>query len=275
MQTVDQMPKGQRLDSVGSAVPRNAPKAEPPTSMGKLIYHTIRDRVVDQPLLFYSIWRGRENNVYEKRVTRPDSTIVIEGFPRCGNTFAFYAFLLAQVERLDGGTNHVNVGNHMHCVGQFALARRWKIPAILVVRNPHDTIVSNFIYESELPLGYYVRRYINFHASMRTYLDSIVVSDFPETTRGFGRVIGKVNAKFGTHFLAAPDTQQAQDRVLAEVERQHNWRRTVSPNTVKSNRASFPSADKNSRKAMVEDLLDNRKYYDLLQRAEEAYRALT
>lgn len=218
-------------------------------------------------MLFYALWRRREREILEKRVTRPDSPIVIEGFPRCGNTFAYYAFLLAQDKPLQ-------VGNHMHCVSQFALAHRWRVPAILVVRKPRDTVVSNYIYENKLPLAYHLRRYVNFHQAIARFAQSVVVSDFPQTTTAFGQVIRRVNERFGTDFVPMRDTREEQDRVLAEIERMFVWRKEMSPTLMKPNRASFPSADKNSRKAMVEDMLEQPKYRDLLKRAEAAYRAL-
>lgn len=274
MQTVDGVPETERLAPVGANRPRGARSSEPPTSFGKLLYHVVRDRIVDQPSLFYAFWRSRENNIFEKRVTRADSTIVIEGFPRSGNTFAYYAFLLAQSADLDGASQF-HVGNHMHCVSQFALAHRWHVPAVLVIRRPKDVVVSNYIYASEsLPLSYHLRRYTTFHESVRRFKDSIVVSDFPETTRRFGSVIWRVNAKYGTNFNVIEDTPETQERALAEVEKKHAWRKSVYPDTGKPNQVSFPSADKNSRKSMVEDLLTNPKYRDLLARAEAAYQAL-
>ena len=274
MQSVDGTPDRQGFGSLGSERTRGLPRAEPPTSIGKLIYHTVRDRVIGQPSLLYAFWRSRETNVLEKRVTRADSAIVIEGFPRSGNTFAYYAFLLAQFDEIERAVD-LKVGNHMHCVSQFLLARRWGVPAILVVRRPKDAVVSNYIYASEaLPLGYHLRRNIGFHESVHRLADSFVVSDFPETTSRFGGVIRRVNDKFGTQFHTMEDTPEAQERVLAEVEKQHQWRKSIDPNMGKPNQVSFPSADKNSRKSMVEDLLANKKYHDLLQRAEAAYRAL-
>lgn len=267
MQTANSM-----QESLGSAAPgsgrnRNGARSEPPTSTSKLIYHRLRDLIVDQPMLFYALWRGREREILEKRVTRPDSPIVIEGFPRCGNTFAYYAFLLAQEKP-------VPVGNHMHCVSQFALAHRWNVPAILVVRTPKDTIISNYIYESELPLTYHLRRYVNFHEAVARFAKSVVVSDFPQTTSSFGKVIMKVNDRFGTNFVPMQDTPEAQQRVLDEIERMYTWRKDLQPELMQSNRVSFPSDDKNRRKSMVQELLDQRKYSEMLKRAEEAYRAL-
>ena len=233
----------------------------------KLIYHTIRDVAVDLPPVFLLLWRSRERGLYEKRVTRPDSRIVIEGFPRCGNTFAYYAFQLMQPKP-------VHIGNHMHCVSQFALARRWKVPAILLTRAPRETIVSNFIYDSGLPLTYHLRRYVGFHNSARRFADTLVISDFPETTTAFGRVVMRVNDRFGTRFVPIGDTAEEQNRVLAAIEGTVRWRKEMFSEVTRPNRVAFPSADKDARKAMVEEMLQAPKYRDLLQRAEDAHRAL-
>ncbi|NJO56339.1 MAG: hypothetical protein HC834_08385 [Rhodospirillales bacterium] len=236
-------------------------------SWKKLIYFSLRDRLIEQPQIFNALWRKRENDLYEKRVVRPDSALVIEGFPRCANTFAYYAFMLAQ-------DKPVHLGNHMHCVAQFALAQKWKVPALLLVRQPMDTIASNYLFELGLPLEYHIRRYVTFHRLVKRHVDSLVVSDFPRTIGAFSDVIQEVNERFGTRFKALPDGEETQLRVNAEMKAKRDWRVQLGKKELKSYGASFPTEEKNKRKPMVIARLNEPKHRDLMKRAEEAYQAL-
>jgi hypothetical protein len=52
--------------------------------------------------------------------------LVIEGYPRLGNTFAVVAFLQAQKE-------DVRIAHHLHAPAQVIRAARWRIPTIVLI----------------------------------------------------------------------------------------------------------------------------------------------
>ena len=77
----------------------------------------------------YRLLRTREN--FERAVT-PDTQLVIEGFPRSGNTFARRAFVMAQDERFD----KTRIARHLHVPAQVVRAARWQIPTLVLIRKP-------------------------------------------------------------------------------------------------------------------------------------------
>src|ERR1043166_5658936 len=87
------------------------------------------------PFLYSKISRFLTGKVW---YAAKDTDIVIDGFPRCANTYATYAFDLAQKARL-------NIANHIHKKSQFLVARKYGIPAILLIRDPLDCITSTLI----------------------------------------------------------------------------------------------------------------------------------
>jgi hypothetical protein len=74
-----------------------------------------RRHVGEHPLLFHNIYklRLRYQNLLVDRTTQ----LVIEGFPRSGNTFAVVAFEQAQRQS-------VRIAHHLHAPAQVMLAAR-------------------------------------------------------------------------------------------------------------------------------------------------------
>src|SRR4051794_35640317 len=80
------------------------------------------------PRLSLPLARHRtKNGIAADRTT----DIVIEGFPRSGNTFAVVAFRLAQ-------SRAMQVAHHLHIPAQLLWADRVGMPSMVLVRNPVD-----------------------------------------------------------------------------------------------------------------------------------------
>ena len=122
-----------------------------------------------------------------------NTEIVIEGFPRCGNTFAVFAFRQAQ-NRLR------NIAHHCHSSPQILAAARRKIPALVLVRDPHGAATSYLVRCPYLTAGQVLKQYVRYHQQVRFYSNSFVVATFDEITTDFGAVVRRVNEKFDTDF---------------------------------------------------------------------------
>ena len=79
------------------------------------------------PFLFYNFYRLRPS--YRDLSVDRRTQIVIEGFPRSGNTFAVVAFQQAQRES-------VRVAHHLHMPAQVIRAAHLGIPILLLVGSP-------------------------------------------------------------------------------------------------------------------------------------------
>jgi hypothetical protein len=78
-------------------------------------------------------------------VAHKNTDIVIEGFPRSGNTFAAAYFALMQQK---AGLN-VKIAHHIHTIGQLKVTRKYNIPNIILLRNPEQSIKSLIIRHPE------------------------------------------------------------------------------------------------------------------------------
>ena len=142
---------------------------------------------------------------------RASTRLVIDGFPRAGNTFAVTAFRLSQREG-------VPVAHHTHMPGQILGAVRAGIPVLLVIREPEPTVLSLVVRLPYLSVGQALRSYWRFHEPLARVRDRLVVGTFEEVVSDFGAVVRRVNARFGTSFDAFEPTPEHVREVMAVIE---------------------------------------------------------
>jgi hypothetical protein len=139
---------------------------------------------------------------YPARAVSRKTEIVIEGFPRCGNTFAVVAFRSAQ--RRD-----IEIAHHLHAAAQIKRATNLDIPTIVLIREPFNAILSVAAKDPLLSISWILHSYIRFYAAVLPYLDKTIVAPFPCVTSDLGGIIRCVNAKYGTDFREfAPDDEE-------------------------------------------------------------------
>ncbi len=143
--------------------------------------------------------------------------IVIEGFPRSGNTFAFTAFLMAQPDA-------VRAAGRVHAPAQLVAAAKWGIPGIALIRHPDEAIPSFVIRHPRIAIRQAMRGWLRFYAPLRPYLDRLVVGVFDQVTKDFGAVIERVNDRFGTTFGRFEHTEENVRRCWEAIDRDYRTR---------------------------------------------------
>jgi len=141
----------------------------------------------------------------------PGTDIVIEGFPRTGTTFAVVAFERAQPDP-------VRVACDVHAPAQLIAAARSAVPALVVIREPQDTVLSFVIRHQQVSIQQALRGYIRFYTPLIKHLDSLVVGSFEEITTDFGAVIERVNRRFETAFAPFEHTEENVRACFAQID---------------------------------------------------------
>lgn len=168
--------------------------------LGRLLRFRIRHAVRRYPELYIPISRWRykpyvgsddAEMIYSEAVGKY-TDVVIEGPPRCGNTFAVVAFQLAQPQP-------ARVAHHLHAAAQIIMAAKKDIPAMVLLRDPEECTVSRAASFS-VPIELAIRDYIRFYTDIMPYRDQFVVADFPTLTSDYGTAIRALNDRFGTAF---------------------------------------------------------------------------
>ena len=188
--------------------------------------------------------------------------IVIEGFPRSGNTFAHVAFEYAQ-------QRPIAIASHFHAPGQIIWAIRKNIPVLTIIRQPLESIPSSLIFEPYLSINQVIRSYLRFYAALIPYLDEMVVAEFNEITHDFGQVIRKINDFYDTSFIIfehTPQNVQTCFEKIDEIDRTYNNRPEVTDVTV-----ARPSENRQEKKKIILEELKKEKYRRLINHAQGLY----
>jgi hypothetical protein len=137
--------------------------------------------------------------------------IVIEGYPRSGNTFAVVAFRLAQGRQIE-------IAHHLHAAAQIKRAARLDVPAIVLVREPSEAVLSVLVRDPHASVRWALRSYIRFYSAVVPYLEKKVVAPFPTVTSDLASIIRMVNTRYGTAFKEFVPTEEALNSVRQTVE---------------------------------------------------------
>ncbi|HEV8681900.1 MAG TPA: hypothetical protein VGS09_03865 [Actinomycetota bacterium] len=144
-------------------------------------------------------------------VVSRQTEIVIEGFPRTGSSFAVAAFRRAQ-------GRPVRVAHHVHAPAQVMAAVRWRIPALVLIRGPEDSVLSLVIRNSEIPIAQALTAYERFYRPLLPARDRFEVASFNDVVEDFGEVIDRINKRYGADFVRFEHTEDNVASILAEIE---------------------------------------------------------
>ena len=137
--------------------------------------------------------------------------IVIEGYPRSGNTFAVVAFRQAQ-------GREIKIAHHLHAAAQIKRAARLDVPAIVLIREPSEAILSVVVRDAQASMRWALRSYIRFYSAVVPCLGKTVVAPFATVTSDLASIIRTVNERYGTAFKEFVPTEDALNSVRQTVE---------------------------------------------------------
>lgn len=209
------------------------------------------------------LWRRLFRPEKTDRLISDSTEIVIEGFPRSGNTFAVAAFTLAQERR-------PVIAHHTHKVAQVAEAVKREIPTLVLIRHPADVAVSLVIRSPHLTLPQVLRNYIRYYEGIYRYQEGIVLSSFSNVVSDFGAEIKRVNEKFGTEFLPFEHTEENVQKSFALIEEMH--RNSTGQGKVVERAIARPSAERRERKRELKEIVRQKQNRGILNEAEDLYR---
>jgi hypothetical protein len=173
---------------------------------------TLRNKLAIYPRIFIPAYRILAPKSKSSLLVSKDTEIVIEGFPRSGNTYAVAAFRHAQKKK-------VKTAHHLHVEAQILEGVRLGLPVVVLIRKPLDAIQSLKIRQPELSLDAAFRQYIRFYSITRGVLQHVLLAKFEDVIENYGKIIERVNHKFCTHFDLFEPTTANVASVVREIER--------------------------------------------------------
>lgn len=175
-------------------------------SLGRRVRWELRTLAGTRPWLTDALVRGSGNRI------SGETEVVIEGFPRTGNTFAVIAFTRAQPRA-------VSVAHHVHLPSMPIRAAREGIPCLVLIREPEETVLSLVVRLPEISVRQALRSYLRFYEPLLPLRRRFVVATFQQVITDLGAVIDRLNRRYGTGFARFDHTPQNVERVFEEVDR--------------------------------------------------------
>jgi len=147
-----------------------------------------------------------------RRAVGRATEIVIEGYPRSGNTFAVVAFRQAQ-------GREILIAHHLHAAAQIKRAASLGVPAVVLIREPSEAVLSLVVRDPHASMRWALRSYIRFYSAVVPYLEKTVVAPFTMVTSDLTSVIRTVNTRYGTAFKEFVPTEESLSSVRQTVDR--------------------------------------------------------
>ncbi len=215
------------------------------------------------PWLNFRRRHRRGTHALTPRCVTDQTQLVIEGYPRSGNTFSVAATLLANPDQPP------MIAHHIHMPAQFILGAKKKLPMILLLREPIGAASSWLIRSPTLTPRQALRTYIEFHSPLLAYVDRVVVADFDLVTGDYQRVMEVLNERFETSLQPFKHTAENVVACFAMI----NDRNLTASTTGAINESAVarPSALRAKAADGVKESLNDARYRDLLSRARELY----
>lgn len=163
------------------------------------------------------------NKKYEKKIIHP--AIVIAGFPRSANTY----LTLVMKTRLDAIGAKVNIISHDHTVDIIKYSKENRIPCIVPVRNPHEAILSTYIYHNEArSIAYLMKWYADFYRYVEQHFDHFVVVRYEDAIDNTNDVVRNISKRIGIQMPAVDIEDEKKHAFELMNHHSHEIKRTTS-----------------------------------------------
>ena len=197
-------------------------------------------------------------------VAGSETEIVIEGFPRSGNTFAVVAFRQAQAGR------ERKIAHHLHAPAQLLTAVRYGVPHMLLLRSPTEACASLMLREPWIDVRSALWAYCLFHEALKPIRTEIFVAPFSDVISDYGIVLTRLNERFGTDFGVFEHTDKNVALCFEELDRlddrdRARWHGPGLPQS--EDTVARPSEGRKARAEAVRQTIESPHFTELLRRA--------
>jgi len=231
-------------------------------SMTKSTLQVAKVKVGRSPTVLQRVGRSRSFN--NKQVVSNKSDLVVEGFPRSGNTYICGAIEVANRGRL-------SVASHFHVAGQLRLAEKLGKPCVIVIREPIDALSSTMVYHRWLSPTAALIWYVDFYEAALSCESPIYVAEFQRATTCVGEVVEEASRCLGIGMRAPSREDEAEIRQYVQ-NAARVW--TRHKGGVLQDRVSYPVAGRREEKERLEATLTRGRYSRLVGRARHLYEQL-
>lgn len=185
-----------------------------PSDLVRRWFYTVKSVVARYPRVALPLARRLKRN----HPFGPGTELVIENFPRSGSSLAVCAFEKSQPVK-------PRMAHHVHAPAQVIAAVRAHVPALVLIREPEEAVLSMVVREPWMTPGVALKGYVRFYEPLLPYREGFVVATFQEVVTDFGPVIARINQRFGTTFRPFDHTPENVRDCVERIEERtrRNW----------------------------------------------------
>lgn len=159
------------------------------------------------PPFFYLLYYS---NKKKYALVKEDTDLLIDGFPRSANTFAYVFIELTQPVK--------KLAHHVHLPVQYYRSIKFKSPAVLLIRNPVDAAVSMFIRRPTYFPYFIFLYYYLFHKKISKIKNAILIVKFEDVISDPNLIIRKLRSKGYSGFDEVELTQNLMEKIIKRVD---------------------------------------------------------
>lgn len=152
---------------------------------------------------------------YSRLLVSKDTDICIEGYPRSANSFAYHLF-----SKWNPG---LKIGRHLHIPQQLVRSVRFKVPIIVLIRQPLEAVSSLAIGLPNVEVEELLGMYVDFYRCALEYKEECVFSSFDTTTQNFSLAVEQLNDKHLSKFVHASINEEESNTIFEGL-REHSKR---------------------------------------------------
>lgn len=201
-----------------------------------------------------------------KRVVTKNHALVIEGFPRCANSFSVRAFQLS-----NDPARKMKIATHLHSPASILLGVKWEIPTLVLIRKPDDALPSLLSLSVQLNktnklfadpemipkhVRYWTQRYASFYERLMEVRSEVVIGEFDAVTSNFNETIMALNEKFQCKFRPFEHTEENVEKIF-DSSKVH----------------LSPSPERDALKKSFKDCYFSEENQSVRERAQQSYEA--
>ena len=138
------------------------------------------------------------------------TSIVIEGYPRSGNTF------LSKV--IEYCNDEINIASHLHYPYQVIFGANLNKPIIILFRSPEAAVSSLMIRNKKMDIKTALLYYKFYYSEILKYKDDIVLVSFDNMLKNLPKLIDCVNKKYFTNFKHHENDLEKIKRITSSLE---------------------------------------------------------
>lgn len=202
-----------------------------------------------------------------ERAVRASTDLVVEGFPRSGNTFAVFA--------LRHANPGIVVASHVHHVGQLRRAAALAKPVVVLVREPVACLSSYLLAGPHGRAPGVLKEYVSYHRTVRDLAtrrgSAVAVVTFEAATTDMAAVTAAINHHFGLDLTPFSNREADVAEVFARIDEKHTAFQGVSEWT---SGVARPAVERAEQLAAQSALLQAPACASLLSTARGVHRAL-